>query len=278
MNLVTRLIEETNRKRRLIMVCGDALVDRWIHGRVEECQDGCPKFVEESYEETPGGAANAARCLQNWNVGVSLYNQGTNAYSIKTRLVNRDGKIVMRHDREHQEDDIGTRQYRHKDALTAVRRMDAVLLSDYDKGFLTQEFITAMIQECKRCGVPCVADAKREPGLYAGAILKGNAQYHEEHCISGPDSVVTIGSTPPTVWSGGVVQNVGCMFQLPRVECCNHVGAGDCFAAHLTLALAYGFMLAEAATVAHSAGRVYVQFPHNRPPLPQEIEADLSAT
>ena len=61
-----------------------------------------------------------------------------------------------------------------------------------------------------------------------------------------------------------------------EVEVKNHVGAGDCFAAHLILGLAYGLSLEDAATVAHSAGRVYVQFPHNRPPLPSEIVADFA--
>ena len=63
--------------------------------------------------------------------------------------------------------------------------------------------------------------------------------------------------------------------ELPKVNCINHVGAGDCFGAHLVLALMYGFSLEDAATIAHSAGRVYVQHLHNRPPLPEEIEEDL---
>jgi len=60
------------------------------------------------------------------------------------------------------------------------------------------------------------------------------------------------------------------------VECKSHVGAGDCFAAHLTLALAHGIPLEQAAAIAHSAGRVYVQHLHGRPPYPIEIRKDLS--
>jgi D-beta-D-heptose 7-phosphate kinase/D-beta-D-heptose 1-phosphate adenosyltransferase len=55
----------------------------------------------------------------------------------------------------------------------------------------------------------------------------------------------------------------------------SHVGAGDCFAAHLVLALAHGLSLEEAAMIAHSAGRIYVQHPHGRPPWPHEIKKDL---
>lgn len=62
--------------------------------------------------------------------------------------------------------------------------------------------------------------------------------------------------------------------QNEKVNCVSHVGAGDCFAAHLVLALAHGFSLEDAAAIAHSAGRVYVQHEHNRPPMPEEIAED----
>ena len=64
---------------------------------------------------------------------------------------------------------------------------------------------------------------------------------------------------------------------LTSVKCVNHVGAGDCFSAHLVLALAYGFTLEDAAVIAHSAGRVYVQHQHSRPPLPQEVREDMAS-
>lgn len=69
-------------------------------------------------------------------------------------------------------------------------------------------------------------------------------------------------------------ETVECRFT--PVKIVSHVGAGDCFAAHLALALAYGFSLKEAAVLAHSAGRVYVQSLHNIPPHPAEILADMS--
>ena len=65
------------------------------------------------------------------------------------------------------------------------------------------------------------------------------------------------------------------VFSKNLVRVVSHVGAGDCFGAHIVLALAHGFSLREAAALAHSAGRVYVQFPHNRAPRPEEIAADL---
>jgi sugar/nucleoside kinase (ribokinase family) len=145
------------------------------------------------------------------------------------------------------------------------------LISDYNKGFLTKEFICEIVNICRKRNVPCVADAKREPEVYTGCILKGNAEWAHTTKINllHENLVLTYGKNPPTVNAKAV--GIGS----EPVECINHVGAGDCFAAHLTLALAYGFSLEEAAALAHSAGRVYVQHPHNRAPWPKEVAEDL---
>ncbi len=129
---------------------------------------------------------------------------------------------------------------------------------------------------CRDLQIPCVADCKREPEVYDGCVLKCNGDYQDKYCelIPFENMVITHGEKNPAVWSGPVPYGIG--QPLPSVRCVNHVGAGDCFAAHLTLALTCGFSLKDAAALAHSAGRVYVQYPHNRPPQPDEIAADLS--
>jgi sugar/nucleoside kinase (ribokinase family) len=155
-------------------------------------------------------------------------------------------------------------------ALSTIKHAGCVVLSDYNKGLLTPPFIGEIVEECKRRGVPCVADCNRYPGLYDGCITKSNHEWSTlwRRCDKG---VVTRGCFPPLVDSFMACNN------LPSVNCINHVGAGDCFAAHLALGLAYKFPLKEAATIAHSAGRVYVQHPHNRPPRPDEIVADMAS-
>jgi len=47
MNLAEKLIVEIDKKQKRILIVGDAMVDRWVHGHIDVCQDGCPKFVEE---------------------------------------------------------------------------------------------------------------------------------------------------------------------------------------------------------------------------------------
>ena len=269
MNLAERLIEADRASPKRILVIGDGMTDVYVQGRMERCQDGCPKFIEEGEVYVSGGAANAAHSISCWWSEATFY--GQHPGPVKTRFV-IDGKYVFRHDDESDNGfDLDTIR---KWALRALKQGQphAVLLSDYDKGMLTPEFIGEVATLCRKQDIPCVADTKRPPEVYAGAILKGNMDWCKR---CGWCDVVTRGASAPMVREhGGSFHTVG--GNLPDVPCKNHVGAGDCFAAHLVLALAHGYSLRDAAAVAHSAGRVYVQSPHNRPPRPEEIAADLT--
>jgi D-beta-D-heptose 7-phosphate kinase/D-beta-D-heptose 1-phosphate adenosyltransferase len=88
-----------------------------------------------------------------------------------------------------------------------------------------------------------------------------------------PYTVVTHGAFPPVI----LHQQPYTFPEMGKpVPCRNHVGAGDCFGAHLALALASDVHnLRAAVRYAHAAGRVYVQHPHNRPPYLHEIARDL---
>lgn len=275
-NLAEQLIERTKDKRRTILVCGDTIIDSWINGCVTECQDGCPRFVRESNIETPGGAALAASCLRNWNVKVVLYGYADNDCPVKYRYVDNN-KIVFRVDDDGPTNRGSGYDWSRSLALEMVIHADGVLLSDYDKGFLLPEFIKDVSGISAIRGICCVADVKRHPELYAGCIIKGNEYWFKRWYGHSPmfgidkNQVCTRGEFDPLLYDGCAES------KLPPVKCVNHVGAGDCFAAHLTLALAYGFSIKDAAAIAHSAGRVYVQFPHSRPPHPKEVAADLES-
>lgn len=288
--LADKLVAEADRRRRaafqrvVVLVVGDVMVDRWLHGGLWDCQDDCRKFVVHSEVVRPGGAGNAAESLAGWgaSVDVRLYGQPAFYRPTKTRLVDSSsGKILQRVDDERALRSMSwppNYKQEHDDALEMVPFAGAVLLADYDKGFLTPKFIREAVETCADHGVPCVVDAKRPPALYGQAILKCNGDYQHRHndalaarCEGADRVVVTYGYMNPIIWDDGPH---GLGYDLPRVKCVNHVGAGDCFAAHLALGLACGFSLKNAAAVAHSAGRVYVRHPHNRPPQPSEICED----
>lgn len=272
-NLVKELLSKIEKKRRSIVVLGDVMTDRWVHGSVSQCQDGCPKFVQDRVVDVPGGAANARRSLDRWNITTHLCGRN-GEIPIKCRYVDSNNKILFRSDSGEGLPCDYSRV--HSLAMEMVGCVDGVLLSDYDKGMLTHEFIRGVSDLCRKRGIPCVADAKQLPRIYKGLVLKGNFDYLERYSDNiefSSDVVITRGASSPIIRKYGMVVNVGVDFS---VVCINHVGAGDCFAAHLLLAMVYGFSLVESATLAYSAGRVYVQHLHNRPPTPSEVAADLN--
>ncbi len=298
MHAIERLIAADRQTRKRIAVVGDAMIDRWITGDIHGCQDGCPKFVKRFSTQTPGGAANALEQLRNWNcerflIARTGYSDSGADYELSFRDGNTivkerylvDGKIAYRVD---DDSTMFGQLYPEKVAeqrrlaISSVRRMnfDAVLISDYMKGFLDEATIDTIIDICMEQDIPVVADGKREPKCYNGAILKVNADYARQHMREvqrhTPVAIITQGCGQPCL--AGYSAPVACYADgcdLPPVHCLNHVGAGDCFAATLTLALAHGLKLEDAVACAHSAGRVFVQRPYARAPWPHEIRRDL---
>ncbi len=263
--------------RLRLAVVGDSMIDRWVHGRLESCQDGCMKFVETGVVKTPGGAANAANCLLHQDVDVKLIDGPV--VPIKKRFVDESGHTIFRHDVDFPWIKYDPSTFRRQ-ALHVIRHdpLDGVLISDYAKGFLDDVTINEIVHLCNDRDIPCVADLKREPTCALGAVLKCNAAYSslylEQLTSHYPAVVITQGHGHPTVFSDRGTEDMG-LWDEGLVVCRNHVGAGDCFGAHLLLRLAGGDPLPEAARYAHAAGRVYVQHPHNRPPWPHEIARDL---
>jgi len=281
MNLVRQLLNRISKDKKRVIVIGDAILDVWVYGTLEPCQDQCQKLVENARYTSRGGAGNACESIRHWKIKTQLYSFSGSHQPVKVRFVGDDSKFTLRWDYETPSLEVDRIGYKpvYDSTLRMCRCASGVLLSDYDKGFLTPEFIREVISICNWRNIPCVADVKRIPKIYSGAVIKCNHQYWENHLSRGipPEGskalVVTRGPKAPYFFETG--KGTDGFSDGKPVECINHVGAGDCFAAHLTLALAYGFTLREAAIIAHSAGRVYVQHPHNRPPLPSEVEQDL---
>jgi len=295
MTPIDRLIQSTQATEKRIVVLGDSMRDVHVHGDLLPSQDGVQKFVERRRLETPGGAAGAARQLCRWSAETILlsvghcgdppYHESWNAVDWshcmmsrrmpeKHRFLDDSGRILWRHDKDHGYGaDANLMESWRKTILERLYELapDAVLISDYDKGFLTEAMIREVIGWCNEKGVPIVADAKREPKVYDGAILKFNHDYWLNHTTTGKSEVITLGAEPPGV-NGRVLPKMA----IGGIVCKNHVGAGDCFSATLALALAHGFSLEDAAAIAHSAGRIYVQHLHGRPPWPFEIRRDLN--
>src|ERR1700682_425538 len=189
----TRLVPHMRGKR--IGVLGDLMLDRYLWGNASrlspEAAVPVVDFVEQS--ECLGGAGNVAANLSALGAHVECFgaigsdepgaalrnclrashivDKGALAdprrvTTVKTRIIARHQQIV-RVDRERREPLRPETEERLLRALfAALKRLDALVLSDYDKGLVTHNFAERVLSACHRLRVAVFVKPKTSR-LYA---------------------------------------------------------------------------------------------------------------
>src|SRR3989449_2832343 len=182
-----RLLPRLKGKR--IGVLGDLMLDRYLWGTATrlspEAAVPVVDFVEQS--ECLGGAGNVAANLAALGARVLLFGavgedeaagalrrclgalglrekgivtDAGRTTTVKTRIIARHQQVV-RVDREKCEPLAGETQGRLiRRIKTSLRQMDALVVSDYDKGVVTDALADRVLSECHRVGVPAFIKAK----------------------------------------------------------------------------------------------------------------------
>jgi rfaE bifunctional protein kinase chain/domain len=190
---LTRLVPRLRGKR--IGVLGDLMLDRYLWGTASrlspEAAVPVVDFVQQS--ECLGGAGNVAANLSalgarvecfgaigNDEPGTALRNclraaniadkgalsDPRRVTTVKTRIIARHQQVV-RVDRERREPLRSETEERLLRALfTALKRLDALVLSDYDKGLVTDNFAERVLSACHQLRVPVFVKPKTSR-LYA---------------------------------------------------------------------------------------------------------------
>ncbi len=176
------------RKMR-VLVIGDALLDRYIWGRVSRISPEAPvPVVEYDHESSmPGGAGNVARNLTALGAVSELMavigrdeagsqlrrllaqNRIGNAHvrtvagrntSVKTRIIAHQQQVV-RLDCETREDlDRRATEQLLKAIESKLPRTDAVIVGDYGKGVVTQHLLNEVKALCRKRGIWLSLDPK----------------------------------------------------------------------------------------------------------------------
>jgi len=181
-----------------ILVVGDIMLDRYIHGEVERISPEAPVPVirhAQRYERA-GGAANVAMNLAGlgcsavlagfWGddtekneLKALLEHAGVDTVGVvtgslptisKTRIVGRMQQL-LRLDIESRDlpPEIEMTRLTER-AVELVDKVHAVVLSDYAKGALSRPLCEAMIRAARAKGIPVLADPKTpDLGKYSGA-------------------------------------------------------------------------------------------------------------
>lgn len=308
-----------------VMVIGDLMLDEHIWGTVERISPEAPVMVvqvDSDPDLLPGGAANVAnniralggeasvvgvvgddeggdilkRVLSDEGIDISgIFVDDKRPTTRKTRIWASHRHQVVRIDRESNRKvshSIVERMIEHIKSQSA--NVDAVLVSDYAKGVISKDTVSAAALATKS-GI-CVSNPKPRNMSCFGGIGVITLNQSEASAASGididePADVERVGrKLIGATRCGGLVitrgahglsvfGNDGLIRHIPAIETevYDVAGAGDTVVSALTMALACGLGLVEAGTIANCAGAAVVRKVGVATTTPAEIEALLNS-
>ncbi|MCE5198708.1 MAG: PfkB family carbohydrate kinase [Armatimonadota bacterium] len=327
MDLKSCLSALDNFAGKRVLVVGDLMLDEHVWGTVSRVSPEAPVMVvnADSTDARPGGAANVAKNIRALGakacvVGVigddetgrilrdRLVESGVEVDGLfidKSRPTTRKSRIWASH--RHQVVRVDWEDKR-KIATSIVRRViefidnvsdivDAILLSDYDKGVVAKEIVRASIKAANDHNKMCVSNAKPRNLSYFTDIGLITMNRPEATAASGVDIssasdveragrkiLATTGCRGLVITTGAqglsAFSSNGCVDHIPAVksEVYDEAGAGDTVVSALTLALTGGLDLAGAGAIANCAGGAVVRKVGVATTTIEEIGALLSAS
>lgn len=174
---------------RRVGVVGDLMLDRYVWGAATRLSPEAAVPVVDFVSETvcPGGAGNVAANLTALGARVSLFGAtGTDeaaralrrslallgiadsglladakrVTTVKTRIIARHQQVV-RVDREQRASLAqGIEQSLIRRVKSSLADLDVLVISDYDKGVVTDALAERVLEECHRRGVPALVKPK----------------------------------------------------------------------------------------------------------------------
>ena len=222
-----------------------------------------------------GNALEARRLCEVSRIHRSLLMDRSRPTPVKTRLYIDDHYLLRGDDEQVHKVSPELSDAIIREFEQTLDHVDAVILSDYNKGFFTAENARNMIALCRTRSIPVVVDLKPpNAALFSGAtvvapnlkeareISPGFDPYQKEtslkilHDVLGAEQVaVTIGGEGILVYRNGNTSHIPGR-KVTTVDSC---GCGDTVRACLTLGLVVGLSLTDSAVFANYAASLAVQ-------------------
>jgi len=185
--------------------------------------------------------------------------------TIKTRVISKNHHIVR-----VDEEDITPTDVRLLKDLRLPLKVDAVIISDYNKGFLIPELVQKIIKEYKgKC--PIIVDPKKNVEMYKGVdIIKPNDKELNEIMVK-YKTIIDMIHALGLKYLVGTMGEKGLMLvdsdnqytyypvYNPNIIKVDITGAGDTFIGTMATALATGYDIKEAVSMANFASGLTIQ-------------------
>ncbi|MEZ4826659.1 MAG: bifunctional ADP-heptose synthase [Bacteroidia bacterium] len=292
-------------RNRKILVVGDLMLDRYLWGRVERISPEAPVPVVEVYREEnrPGGAANVALNLRSMGADPAIcgvvgkdadgdllvsmaeasgfdttcvFLSDDRRTTAKIRILGNNQQQVLRVDREDKwpvSDDLTDSVLSR--VMEKIPGFDAIIIQDYDKGFVSAAMAEALIAAARAHHIPVLVDPKfRNFFSYSGCFLfkpnlkelaEGMGERLDKRDIPGIlAAILRLREKMPHEYTLVTLSENGMLLVDARGEF-THIparervitdvsGAGDTVVSAVTLGLVAGFSPVQAAYIANLAG------------------------
>lgn len=206
-----------------ILLLGDKCIDEYQYGDVSRISPEAPVpiFNYLSTEKKPGMAANVKKNLETLGLTVISY---FGEESTKIRLIDqKSSQQLIRID-----NDIISSPLTWSDLTFDDINVDAIVISDYNKGFISYELIE---QLRKRFNGPIFIDSKK-PDLarFNGCFVKINEHEYLQRISTCDNLIITCGSREVVYQTYKKTTH----FSVPKINAFDVCGAGDTFLSALT--------------------------------------------
>ena len=242
-----------------VLLIGDSCIDRYNIGTVDRLSPEAPVPVikiTDTYEIS-GMAANVNLNLK--NLGIDTDFVTNNEQIIKTRYIDkRSGQHLIRVD-----DDVEVGQWSRKLPFP-LHEYDVIIVSDYDKGFLTYDAIRYIVE--MSTGYIFIDTKKKDLAFFGESdrvYIKIN-DLESRLATSNPTNLIV------TKGGEGAEYN-GKIFPTKQVEVTDVCGCGDTFLAALSAQFLFTKDIEKAILFANVAAGITVQHRGNYAPSYDEI-------
>lgn len=214
------------------LVIGETCVDRFVYGEVKRMSPEAPVpiLTPQNINENKGMSGNVVENLSFLYDDIKIVHWSQRQPITKTRYVEKKSNhMFIRFD----EETIPCDRFQgiNEETKKVIRESDVVLISDYDKGFLTDEDIIGISKESNLCILDSKKSLNYKTVEFIDFVKLNHSEYlnNKELCDSYPDKFIITKSEDGVVYDGNI-------FKSPNPQQTIDVsGAGDTFVSVFSL-------------------------------------------